>query len=65
MIYYTQGMDQLTRLNAATLATVVDEVAGLTCGDPVELIDQVRQLERLKNAAAGALDGGTAAGPGS
>ncbi len=47
-------MDQLTRLNAATLATVVDEMAGLTCGDPVELVDQLRQLERLKNAAAAA-----------
>ena len=47
-------MEDLIRLDAAALATVVDEVAGLACGDPVELIDQMRQLEQLKNAAAAA-----------
>ena len=54
MIDYNQEMEHLTRLDAATLATVVDGVAGLACGDPVKLIDQMRQLERLKNAAAAA-----------
>ncbi len=54
MIYYYQHMEATARLDAAALATVVDEVAGLACGDPVELIDQLRQLERLKNAAAAA-----------
>jgi uncharacterized protein DUF222/HNH endonuclease len=54
MIYYDQDMEDLARLDAVALATVVDGVAGLACGDPVELIDQLRQLERLKNAAAAA-----------
>ncbi|MFT4226607.1 DUF222 domain-containing protein [Micropruina sp.] len=36
------------------LTDMVTAVAGLTCGDPVELIDQLTELERLKNAAAAA-----------
>ncbi|MFT4218170.1 MAG: DUF222 domain-containing protein [Micropruina sp.] len=47
-------MDAFARLDAAALTTLVDGLAGLTCGDPVELIDQITQLERLKNAAAAA-----------
>lgn len=47
-------MEDLTRLDAASLATMVAGVADLACGDPVEVIDEIRQLERLKNAAAAA-----------
>lgn len=54
MIYYALGMEDHGRLNAASLVTLVAGMAELTCGDPVEVIDQIRQLERLKNAAAAA-----------
>ena len=36
------------------LTGMVTAVADLTCGDPVELIDHIAELERLKNAAAAA-----------
>ncbi len=36
------------------LTGMVTAVADLTCGDPVELIDHITELERLKNAAAAA-----------
>ena len=36
------------------LTTMVTAVTDLTCGDPVEIIDQITELERLKNAAAAA-----------
>ncbi|MFT4297415.1 MAG: DUF222 domain-containing protein [Micropruina sp.] len=47
-------MEARTRLDTAALTAMVDGLASLTCGDPVELIDQLTQLERLKNAAAAA-----------
>ncbi len=46
-------MEALGRHDTA-LTGMVTAVADLSCGDPVELIDHITELERLKNAAAAA-----------
>ena len=43
-------MEALGRHDTA-LTGMVTAVADLSCGDPVELIDHITELERLKNAA--------------
>ena len=47
-------MEDVVRLDAARLATLTEELAGLAGAGPVELVDTIAQLERLKNAAAAA-----------
>ncbi len=47
-------MEDVVRLDAARLATLAEELAGLAGAGPVELVDTIAQLERLKNAAAAA-----------
>ena len=47
-------MDATTRLDAASIATIVDELASLAVASPVELVETIGELERLKNAAAAA-----------
>lgn len=47
-------MEDTARLDAARLATIVDELTGLAAACPVELVETIGQLERLKNAAAAA-----------
>lgn len=47
-------METPARLDAAGLITLVADLATLDCADPVDLVETIAQLERLKNAAAAA-----------